>query len=182
MNGNTRAVVAGHDVKRHGCWQGPWIACLLVFVGMVRPTLAGGLQTRFVVVNISDVPIGYSVPLVLTNGARYSVENTSDKPVEVGLVVVKPEQRGNTADYMPIPDVAWVTLATNRLTVPPGATAETDITVKVPKKADFADKRYEFRIRAMTLDVQVGVALATKVRFNTVAKPASTSAPPPAAK
>ena len=181
MSGDMGAIRSGPRDRTGHSRREILLVCIPVVLGAVCLASAGEFQTSFTAVSISDVPVGYSVPLVLTNGARYSVENPGDRPLEIGLAVVQPKEIGQGADYAPIPDISWVTLATNRLTVPARGKAEMDIWLSVPGKAEFANRKYEFRIRAFTLGRALGIALVTRVRFNTVSRTVSSGAVAPEA-
>ncbi len=158
----------------------PWL-CLTTGVCLTGVSaLGGGLQTRFAKAVVEGLPVGCSTGLRLASGERYSVENTGDRALEVGLRIVRPAAEDVRASgYLPIPDVGWVALGTNRVVIPSRGKAEVDITISAPADAAYADRRYEFWVRVDAQGEQFGVALVSRIRVHTVqARDTRTVAPP----
>jgi len=146
------------------------LACLLTQASVQE----GVLRTRFTTVRLNDLPVGYATRLRLGDGSRYSIENTGNHEVRLRFSVQKPswvEPVKGGPGYRPIPDASWVTLDPSEAVVPAGGRAEVEVTVRVPPDAAFAEKRYEFWLRAGTAGDDAGLALLTRVRFNTLAEP-----------
>ncbi len=146
----------------------------MLAVGLAMSASAGTLRTRFTTVLLEDLPIGYATRLRVADGARYSVENTSERDIEVRFSVQKPtwiEPVRGGPRYRPIPDIAWVTLDPMRAPVPAGGKTEVDVSVRAPDDAALVGSHFEFWLRVETVGPGAGVALLTRVRFNITAEP-----------
>jgi hypothetical protein len=136
---------------------------------------AGVLRTRFTTVLLHDLPVGYSTRLLLADGSRYSVENTGSQDLPMRFSIQKPNWiepgQPGMPGYRPIPDRNWVAIDPVAGTVPGPGQIEVEVIVRVPQDPAFANRRYEFWLRAETAGKHAGLALLTRVRFNTVAEP-----------
>lgn len=146
-------------------------ACAFIAVTALSPSLAGSLETRFTTVTLTDMPLGHWTRVELADGTRYSVKNTSDKTVEVVLVAAKPFAKGRKLKpYTAVPDASWLTVKPTTLKLGPGKSEKAEVTLKVPNKPEFANRKYEIWLIAKTTGGQFGVGLVTRIRFNTVEK------------
>lgn len=118
---------------------------------------------------------GHSTRVQLQTGEKYGVENDSDRAVEVVVSAARPSDSGSS--WTAIPALDWIEISPARIKVSPRGKGWTDVTISVPDDPAFAGKKYEFWLRASTDDEQIGVTLVTRVRFNTVNKPAEEKKP-----
>ncbi len=144
----------------------------LLLLFLPSALLAGSLQTRFTTVVLEDVPVGRPVALCLPDGGYYGVRNASERAVKVRFTAVVPEYcepATGGVRYVAIPARDWVHVEPAVVTVPPNGEAETLVTVTVSNAPAHVGQRYEFWLRAEAAQGQAGVALLSRVRFNTVA-------------
>lgn len=156
------------------------VLSFLLSSALLSSAAAGTMETRFTTVVLEDVPVGAPVAVCLADGAYYGVRNASDRPLPVRFSAVAPgycEPTPGGVRYEPIPSLDWIGIEPASVTVPPGGEAEALVTVTVSNAVEHVGRRYEFWLRAQTDQGQAGVALVSRVRFNTVS--ADRRPPPP---
>ncbi len=145
---------------------------LILVVGCASLGLTGTIQTHFTTVMVKDLAIGFKTVVRLDGGERYNVENRTANEIEVAYSAVTPAWiQPDGGGFIPIPDIKWVTITPSQVKIKSGKKGEVDVEVSVPDDARYANKKYEFWIRAETVGGSVGVALISRVRVNTIEKP-----------
>lgn len=176
-SGRTQAHVARYVYCR-------WLTCLgFLFSLLSFPAWSGTLETRCTTVLMGEIPVGVPVALRLPDGGYYSVRNASAHPLRVAFASLIPtfcERIAQQPRYEAMTHQNWVSVEPAQVIVPPGAEAEARVIVRVPGVAEFRGRHYEFWIQAQVLQGMGGVALLTRVRFDTeTAHSVSTNAPQP---
>ena len=125
------------------------VVCMFICVAYVY---AGGLSTYFVEEKLANLKLGktYSVKemtkkdLIVTNtteGVTVDIEISPEKPVDYNLV----------KGYEPIPDLSWIKIENNYFkALGPKQSAETDISITVPKDEAYRGKKYQVYIYSHT--------------------------------
>ena len=134
---------------------------MFVFSGLVN---AGGIGTKLGEVWIDNVRYGIPFSLQESLNMPLRITNKSATPVEIKMEVWvnKPGDHDLKEGYEPLPDASWVTLEKEFFPrVEPGADAETDVVISIPKEKKYLGKKYQFYVWARTTgglsNINVGV-------------------------
>lgn len=159
----------GRSFERKGLFFAVWAAWCAIAV----PLHAGpvGLSTRFVDVTVENVPAGREARLSDLGAPRYTVQNRGAMPIDISLRVIAPPPGEAAKDCVPLPDVAWVRLEHDKMTLKPGEIRSTDILIHVPENADWAGKKFHAKILTATTNSGqlVAAAVSSHLKF-TVAR------------
>jgi len=131
------------------------IALLLVssvFLFSNTPLYAGGLSTTFVEVTLQGLEPGNSYSVQEKTGKTLIVENTTEGvTVDIEIEAETPVEHNLVPGYEPIPDLSWVMVEKNYFKdVGPNKTAETNLTITIPKDEDHYGKKYQVYIYSHT--------------------------------
>jgi len=126
------------------------------------PSRALSLRSSAAEAFLGDVSPGASVSYSRATGARLRVENPGPDAVRLELKVVSPRADAVKDGFEPWPYPERVRAAPARTEVKPGAAAEEDLEVSVPKNMS-AGGQYEFDVLATGFD-RAGASLTLKTR------------------
>ncbi len=143
------------------------LGVMLSCVFLAAAAHAGGLFTEFGAFEVQNLPLGGTKLVRLDDGRRFSISNASSRAVSVAFRVEIPSLSPKST-WEPLPSAHWLTVVPERLTLPPHAVGETDVTLHAPTNAAYAGRRFEAWIRSSTTDGQLGMAVISRLRFNLV--------------
>ncbi|MDI6641756.1 MAG: hypothetical protein QME68_05540 [Elusimicrobiota bacterium] len=138
------------------------LSCIIF--GFSQLAYSGGIGTKLGEVWIDNVRYGVQFSLRESLNMPLKITNKSVKPVEIKMEVWinKPGDKDLIEGYEPLPDASWVTLEKEFFPrVEPGADAETDVFINIPKDKKYLGKKYQFYIWSRTTgglsNINVGV-------------------------
>ena len=131
-----------------------------------------GLSSSFGDVTVQNMRLGTAYPIKKLKGHAYSLTNISEVPVDLVVDVVAPIQGSLRPLYEDIPDARWVKVSPSTFKLAPGASAESEVTLKVPDDAQWKDRSFQCALYAHTLQGSfVNVGIYDKIFFSTGAGP-----------
>ena len=140
------------------------IILIIIMVFLSRVAYTGGIATQLGEVWIDNVRYGEPLSIRDTLNMSLKITNKSVTPVEMKMEINlnKPGDRDLREGYEPLPDASWVTLEKEFFPhVEPGADAETDVVITIPKDKKYLGKRYQFYVWSRTTgglnNINVGV-------------------------
>lgn len=141
-----------------------WLILSCIIFSFTRPAYSGGIGTKLGEVWLDNVRYGVQFSLRESLNMPLRITNKSVKPVEMKIEVWinKPGDHDLKEGYGPLPDASWVSLEKEFFPrVEPGADAETDVLISIPKDKKYLGKKYQFYVWARTTgglsNINVGV-------------------------
>jgi hypothetical protein len=117
---------------------------------------------------VQNVALGTVVDLKTVKNASLKAVNQSDDPVKLKLVSVEADQNITPqSGYEYAPDPQWLTLAPKVLNVPGNSIKEAKLSVNIPNKPEFHNKKYMFLVRTTLADESLPLAYNNMVYITT---------------
>jgi hypothetical protein len=149
---------------------------ILLFVILVKLCFAGGL-TAVGEITLDNLKIGRSNSLSEVTGRLFQVTNRFNTSINLRIYPESPREDKLKPGCEIIPDVSWVKIDRNLVTVGPGETLTTDVHIFVPGKDIYSSKKYQFYIVSETVPegsgLTYGVGLKSRIIFSTLQSPKS---------
>ncbi len=132
-----------------------------------------GLSTRFVDIEVENVPLGSPTRVIHLKSRPYSVRNRSSAPINVQIQVGAPVKKYLNPGYEPIPDITWIQVIPDMLLVEPGQRAFAKVIIHVPDKPEYMNRHFQAKITATTVISKsvIAAAVESRLRFSTGPKP-----------
>jgi len=141
------------------------LGALLVALSTL-PASCAGLSTTFVKPTIRGIKIGQSYNITEKSNLPLALVNKGDRQMKVSVEPVFPQQSELSKSYERIPDLSWVRLADEILTIAPKAIASTDVIIRIPYDLKYAGKKYEAMIWSKGAAGMIGVGLKSRILIN----------------
>lgn len=127
-------------------------AMALSIILICSTVYAGGLSTTLVEVKLENLKPGGTYSLKELKNKSLVVRNTTnDITVDIEIEAEAPVDYNLVPGYEPIPDLSWVKIEKPSFKgIGPGKSAETDITISIPKKGKYRGKKYQVYIYSHT--------------------------------
>jgi len=142
------------------------LLCALLLALLSSPAPCAGLSTTFVKPIIRGIKIGQSYNITKKNNLPLAIVNKGDREMKVSVEPVFPQQSALSKGYEPIPDLSWVKVGENLLTIAPKAIASTDVIIRIPYDPKYAGKNYEVMIWSKGAAGMIGVGLKSRILIN----------------
>jgi hypothetical protein len=129
-----------------------WLGILpLMAEEVTEPPRAGGIRTEFGDVLIENLGIGRTYNLRELAGTPMKVTNTGLQTIDLRIDVTIPgedfiKQGRLEKGFEPIPAVDWVSLSQSQFMVPSGASAYTDVIIKIPDDPSLYGRKFQASI------------------------------------
>jgi len=128
-------------------------AMCLPYLSAEEKRPAAGISTPFGDVLIENLGIGRTYNLRELAGKPYTVTNKGADTMELQIDVVKPtlsmiSEKRRKLGFVPIADPGWIKLSQNRILVPTGETAFTDMLITIPNDPSLYSKKFQVSINA----------------------------------
>lgn len=131
-----------------------------------------GLSSSFGDVTLQNVGLGIPYPLRQLEGHGYAITNLSEVAVDLVIEPAAPLKGSLRPYYEPLPDTAWVKISPAKVHLAPGATAQGEVTIEVPKDEGWKDRNFQCALYTHTLQGSfVNVGIYDKLFFSTGAGP-----------
>jgi len=122
---------------------------------------------------VENLQIGSQYSMTKLVNLPLIVVNQSPDSSEIKLTVVKPPKEGLKAGFEAIPDVNWVKLEAEEVTIPANGTYRTDVLIKIPDKSAYRGKKYQVNFLAATKPpasgmMTIAMAVQGRMLFTTV--------------
>ncbi len=154
-------------------------AVLCLALVRAGPSHALSLRSSAAESFLGDVAPGTAVAFSKATGARLRVENSGRDPTRVEFVAVAPPLERCKDGYDPWPYPDKVRLDAKAADLGPGAAAEAELVVTVPKDPALDGGQYEIDVVATGRDrAGASLSLRTRVLLSVGAPPASGAVPP----
>jgi hypothetical protein len=142
---------------------------ILFFAILVKLCFAGGL-TGVGGITLHNLKIGRSNSLNEVTGRLYRVTNNFNNSINLKIYPEAPKKDKLKPGCEIIPDVSWVKIDRNLVTVGPGETFTTDVRIFVPGLNIYNGRKYQFYIVSETVPkgggLTHGVGLKSRVIFS----------------
>ena len=135
----------------------------LFFVFLTSNSYAGGLSSNWGEVVIDNLEPGKTYELNKISGAPFTITNNFDNQVTLKLEVLKPQNKELKSGYEPLPDVTWVKLDKQEITIERTKNAIIDLKVTVPNDPQYRGKKYHFWVWSYTSGQAMGVGLKSRI-------------------
>lgn len=127
---------------------------------------AYGLRTGFGKVILENVPMDTEYSMRRDSKFPLVIENNSDSAVEIKVEVLAPEGNEVQKGYEPIPSTEWVKLEKDSFKIDPGASAETDVVIRIPYKEEYQGRKFHVFIWSHTVGESLGIGIRSKLLFS----------------
>lgn len=148
----------------------------------VAPAVSGDVYPSPLELTIENVPVGSRFQVesfigISTSGDEYSgtkflIVNAENTSITVTIEVMAPTTPRE--GYKPIPDLSWVIVEPNSVTVPAKSSTEVTIYIDIPSSAEYMGKKWEVWIYPqppVPEDSTVNPVVAARVKFETLSAP-----------
>jgi len=159
------SALAGND-RRKRIRRLCGLLCALPLALSSSPAPCAGLSTTFVKPTIRGIKIGQSHNITKKNNLPLALINRGEREMKVSVEPVFPRQSELSKGYEPIPDLSWVKVADDLLTIAPKAIASTDVIIRIPYDPKYAGKKYEAMIWSKGAAGMIGVGLKSRILIN----------------
>jgi len=117
---------------------------------------------------IPHLAVGRAVDLKESNKASLKIVNQSDDPIKLKLTPIERDPNiVPQGDFIWAPDFKWVKLSPEIINVPGNAIKEVKMTVTVPDKPEFRNKKYAILMRTTLADDDLPIAYHNVLYFTT---------------
>ena len=126
---------------------------ILASLSLVATTFAaadGIAINNYGEVLVENLQIGSQYSMTKLVNLPLVVVNQSPNPSEIKLTVVKPTPEGLKAGFEAIPDISWVKLEAEEVTIPANGTYRSDVLINIPNKSAHLGKKYQVNFLAAT--------------------------------
>ncbi len=152
---------------------------ILIFIAAILSAVpvhaAIGLSTRFVDIEVEDVPVGIPTRLLHLKSRQYSVRNRGTSAMTVQIAARIPRPEDVQPGYEPVPDTSWITIEPDEFVVQPEERVIAKVYIHVPDKPEFKGRHFQVKLKATTVGPYVVAAsVDSRLRFNTGSKPIRT--------
>ncbi len=142
------------------------IKLIIIGVLFLAQGAFAGLLTPFTECRLDSVKPGEEYMLTGRNEAPLMIKNTSDTEVRVRIRAVKPPVGELKKNYEQIPDINWISIKDEYLTVGPGQWGRTEAVLRVPGGRTHSGKRYQAYIHTVTTKGRIRAGLESRVLFS----------------
>ena len=126
--------------------------CLIIFFNIHSICLAnqekGGIKVNYTKVVVENLPIGQKISLSKIANYPLKITNKFKRPLDMVLSVIKPQETWD--DFLPVPEVSWIKLQQELVTVPAQTTCELEVNIILPDDEKLLGKKFQANIVVRT--------------------------------
>ena len=117
---------------------------------------------------LTDIPVGEKIELGSGEYSTVRLGNYSEKTYKIKLE--KTRNVGSYAlskDYEPAPDISWLKFKKEKIKIKGSKIKSIKMTLEIPDKDEYRDKKFAFVVVAQILDLDVPVSIFARVYIKT---------------